>query len=279
MADTLTNTTTNAAIVPEIWSRRFYEVLLAQLPFVDSITKEYQGEIASLGDILNISSIPEFDQANVLGEGSKGDADAVTVTGQQLTINYRPYKDVVVTKEAQIQSLPFMDALREKMVYAINKKIQALIISLIVPSAAAPDHAIAYDSGSTLALADILEAKELLDTANVPDMDRVAVLGAAQYNDLFNISGFVSRDFIPAGSPLSSGAIAAPVAGFAIKQTTVVGNTSYWFHPSFMAIAVQEGMNIGMFDLRVEGVRGTRITADTLLGIKQLDNKRVVTIS
>ena len=63
MANQLQNTTTNAAIIPEVWSSKFYDVNKAKLPFNDSVSKEYEGEISNLGDIVNISTIPEMDQA------------------------------------------------------------------------------------------------------------------------------------------------------------------------------------------------------------------------
>lgn len=271
--------TETAAIVPEIWSAKFYQTLIDRLPFVDIIDRGYQGEITSLGDTVNISQIPEFSAASELAEDAAGTPDAVTITGQQLVIDKRVYKDYKVTKLAQLQSLPFMDQLRDKAIFAINKRIQALIIAAIVPSAAAPDHQISYTAGSTLALQDILAAKELLDLQNVPEDMRVGVVGAAQYNDLFNITGFVSRDFIPAGSPLTSGAITTPVCGFTIKMTNVVGSTSYWFHPSFMTMAIQDQLSINIYDLGVEGTRATRVNVDVLFGLKQLDNKRVVSIA
>jgi hypothetical protein len=278
MSNQVMGTTQTVAIIPEVWSGRFFDILTDRLPFISSVDTSYSGEIQSIGDIVNISSIPEFDQATLLAEGAAGDADAVTISGQQLNINSRAFKDVIITKKAQLQSLPFMDTLRDRMIFAINKKIQADIISNIVPSASAPDHAIAYDNGTTLALADILEAKELLDNANVPEDMRVGVVGSAQYNDLFNITGFISREYIPAGSPLTSGAINTPVAGFEMKMTNVVANTSYWFHPTFLTMAIQQQLNIAVYDLGVDGVRGTRVNADILYGIKQLDNKRVVSI-
>ena len=275
----MTAATETAAIVPEIWSSRFYDVLVDRLPFIDSVDRSFEGSIQALGDIVNISTLPEFSTASTLAEGAKGDAEAVTITGQQLTINSRAYKDAIVTKKSQLQSLPFMDQLRDKMIFSIMKKMQADIISAILPSASSPDHAISYDSGSTLALADILEAKELLDTQNVMEENRVAVMGAAQWNDIFNITGFTSRDYIPAGSPLTSGSIPTPIAGFMPKMTNVVSSTSYFFHPSFLTIAVQQSLNIEMFNLGVDGVRGTRVNADVLYGIKQLDDERVVSIS
>jgi len=275
----MTAATETAAIVPEIWSAKFYDVLRDRLPFIDSVDQSYTGEIQNLGDTVNISTVPEFDQATLLAEGAAGDADAVTITSQALVINSRAFKDVIITKKAQLQSLSFMDKLRDNMIFAIQKKMQADIITAIVPSASDPDNTIAYDAGSTLALADILEAKELLDTQNVSEDMRVCVLGAAQWNDIFNITGFVSRDYIPAGSPLTSGSIPTPLAGFMPRMTNVVSSTSYFFHPSFLTLAIQQQLNIELFNLGADGVRGSRLNMDVLYGIKQLDDERVVTIA
>lgn len=280
MADQLITAGVEAtAIVPELWSQRFYDVLLAELPFNESISRDYEQEIADLGDIVNISTVPEFAEATNLAEGARSDADAVTITKQQLVINKRLVKDFIVTKRAQLQSLPMMDKLREHAVYSIMKKMQSLIIEDIVPSAAAPDHDIAFDSGTTLALADILEAKDLLDAQDVPQGDRKMISGTAQYNDLFNISGFTSRDFIPAGSPTTEGAIRTPVLGFEAMMTSELGNVAYLFHPSFMTMAIQDQLNIEVFNLGQDGVRANRVNVDLLFGLKQLDDTRVVKLS
>lgn len=130
--------------------------------------------------------------------------------------------------------------------------------------------------GNTL---DILEAKELLDTQNVAEENRVMILGAAQWNDLFNITGFISRDYIPAGSPLASGSLPSPIAGFMPKMTNVAGAVSYFIHPSAITIAIQQSLNINLYDLGSEGVRGSRLNMCILYGIKQLDDERVVEIS
>ncbi len=128
-------------------------------------------------------------------------------------------------------------------------------------------------------LEDILEAKELLDTANVPEEDRFTVLGAAQWNDIFNITGFTSRDFIPAGSPLTSGSLPTPIAGFMPKMTNVVSTTAYFFNKMFLTIAVQQQLNIAVYDLGVDGQRASRVNSDILFGVKQLGDTRVVSIS
>lgn len=279
MADSIISTTESAAIIPEIWSARFFEVLLERLPFIDSVDRSYEGEIQNLGDIVNISSIPQFDLASNVGEGQRVDAKSITVSGQQLVINKRTACDYIVTKRSQMQSLEFMDDLREKAIFAINKKVQSDLISDTVPSASAPDHQIAYDSGTTLALADLLEGKELLDAQNVPEEGRKVITGSAQLNDLFNITGFTSRDFIPAGSPLTSGGFTTPILGFELDWTTESGSVTRLFHPSYMTMAMQQALNIELFNLGVDGKRASRVNVDILWGNKQLDNKRVVSIS
>ena len=279
MADEMMKTSAEvSAIVPQVWSQRYYEVLLADLPFNSLISKDYEGEIQNLGDTVKIPTMPEFDEAIELAEGDRADADSLTVTTQSLVINRRVVKDFIVTNKALLQSIPFVEKLKEMAAYAINKKIQAIIISLIVPSVS-PDHTIAYDSGTTMALADLLEAKELLDNQNVPMSNRQLVLGSAQLNDIFNITGFTSSDFVASGSPLQTGELPAQLLGFKPNFTTVVGNVATLFHPSFMTMAAQQGMQVKEYDLGVDGIRAQRVNTDTLIGIKQLSDVRVVQLS
>lgn len=268
-----------SALIPEKWSQTYYDVLLAKLPFNDSIATDYQGEINELGDTVNVQTIPEFAIGNELAEGASNDAESLTVTTQQLVANRRIVKDFIVTKKSLLQSIPFVDKLEEHAAYAIMKKVHSIIVATISPSASAPDHQIAFDSGTTLALADILEAKELLDNQDVPEENRMGVTAVPQANDLFSITGFVSRDFIPAGSPLTEGAINTPVLGFTMKHTSLLTNTAYFFHPSFMQMAMQQELDVQIYDLGSEGKRAQRVNSDILFAIKQFDDERVVQIS
>lgn len=281
MADNLITKGTEASVlVPQQWSQNYYDVLLASLPFSSIISRDYEGEIQALGDRVKISTLPEFVDAEIVDEADRVDAVAVTATQQELLINKMVVRDFMVTSRALLQSIPFMEKLKEYAIYSINKKIEKEIIALIVPNAATPDHSIAYDSGTTLQLADILEAKELLDAQNVPMSDRHVILGSAQLNDVFNINQFVSADYIAsAGAPVQSGELPGLLAGFKPAFTTLVGNVSYFFHSSFMTIAAQKGMTVSEHDQNVNGLRATRVNCDTLIGIKQLDGLRVVSIS
>lgn len=279
MDQAMTAQTELAAAIPEMWSAAFYPTLKEKMVFAASIAQDYQGEIANLGDTVNITSFPQFDLAEEITEAQAVDAEAVTAQNTQLVINKQLAKDFIITRKADIQSLPVMNALRDLALHAILKKMQAIIIAAIVPSTT-PDHTIAYDSGTTLGLADILEAKELLDNSDVEELGRQMILGAAQYNDLFNITGFVSKDFLPGqDAPLSAGAVTLPVLGFNVGWTSEAGNVSYFFHPIFMQMAVQQAPTPSVHDLGVIGKRGMRVNMEVLFGVKQCSDLRVVTIN
>ena len=277
--DIMTGDSELSALIPEMWSADFYPTLLANLPFIESVDMSYSGEIASLGDTVNISQFPEFGEASELPEDGAQDAAAITVANIQLVANKQIVQDFIVTRKATLQSLPHIQELNRLAMFSVMKKIQQIIIDDTTPNAATPDHSIPYDSGTTLALADILEAKELLDEQDVGEGNRISVLGSAQENDLFNISGFTSRDFIPAGSPLTEGAIKTPVLGFEIRPTTIVSNTAHFFHPSYYTVAIQETPAVEVFNLGSQGKRQTRVNLTAIGGFKQLDGLRVVTLT
>lgn len=267
------------ALTPEVWSPAFYPVLLENLPMNSSIATNYSGSIRSLGDTVNIISFPQFQVAETIMENQKVDADAVTATKTQLTINKQVVKDFIISDRASVQSIDASNQLRDLAFHAIMKRMQSIIISLVAPSTSAPDHTLAYDSGTTLGLADILEAKELLDGADVPDDgNRVMALGAAQWNDIFNITGLTSRDFVN-GASMESGSLPQRVLGFIPKMSSEFGNTAYLFHPMFMQMAVQQDLGVKVFDQGATGHRSTRVNCSILFGVVQVSNLRVVTLS
>lgn len=281
MADqVMTAGTELSALRPEVWSAAFYPTLLEALPFNDSVARNYEGEIRALGNIVNITSFPQFGEAQSVLESQRVDADSITATGTQLTINELIVKDFIITDVAQIQTLEAANAIRDLAFHSIMKKMQSLIIADVSPSSSTPDHTIGYDAGTTLALADILEAKELLDDQDVEAEGRVMILGSAQSNDIFNVTGFTSRDFLGSGeAPLASGMVPGRVLGFTPRMTTEAGSTAYFFHPLFMQVAVQMGLTTKVYDQGVDGKRSYRVNNSLLMGDVQVSNLRVVTIS
>lgn len=280
MADQLMTAASELAVaIPEVWSQTFYDTLLERLPMNALVSRDYEGEIQALGDTVNVTTIPQFSVAESIGETQKADAEAVTLTQTQLVVNKIYAKDFILTMQGRRQAIDVIPELEEMALYAIAKKLQQDILSETVASASAPDHQIGYDSGTTLALADILEAKELLDDQNVPMSDRHMILDSAQYNDLLNVTNFVSRDYVPNSEAMSSGAISTPVLGFMVDYTTEVSDVSYFFHRSYFHAAVQSAPSVEVVPLGQDGSRGLRFNTTMLLGTKQFDDERVVEMS
>ena len=241
------------------------------------IRRDYEGEIANLGDTVNIPTIADVTAQN-LADGAQGSASTITASVTALVINKRAYVDFLVSSEAKLQSIPFMDNLRNLGIAAILRKMQDDIIAAISPSTSAPDHTIAYDSANVMADADLLEVIDLEKTANWPDSGRYLITGGLQYNDLMAISKFYDKT-LGGNSDLSSGKLLAPVYGHQVDWTTANGNTSYLFHDSFMQMAIQQGLTVKVFDPGVNGQRGFRVNMDVLYGIKQVHNDRVISLS
>lgn len=266
-----------ANIVPEVWSARYTQNLNDNVAFNSLISREYEGEIRSMGDTVNIPTIADVD-ASLLTEGARGDAQTITVSKTALVVNSRAFVDFIVTDQASLQSLLEMDKLRELAVSALARKMQDDIVDAIVPSASAPDHAIAYDSGTTLADADLLEALDLEADANWSHLGgRYLVTGEKQYLDLVNTSKFYDKT-LGGNSNVSQGELSGSIYGHTPGSSTACGTTTYMFHDSFMQMAVQKDLSINLYDLGGQGQRAWRLNVDVLYGIKQVFDTRVVSI-
>lgn len=268
--------TATSAIIPEIWSRTFYDQLLNYHVFEPMMDKSYQGDISAVGDKVNISTVGQFTEATVMTSDTDAvDAEAINITSQQLVIDKQIVKDFIISDRAQIQSLPFVEKLKELAIDSINKKIESILITLSVPAVA---NALAYDN-VTLKIADILAAKEKLDGYNCPMSNRYMVMNSVQMNSLLEVTEFLSSDFHTSGSPVITGQLPNALFGFSPRFTNMVGNTTYFMHSSYATMAVQKGMDVKEFDLGVEGRRGVRVNSTVLMGAKLLDDKRLVTVA
>jgi hypothetical protein len=265
-----------AEIVKTFWSARWLETLRANLGFIESVSHDWQGDMTAMGNTVKITQLPDFDEADLLAASASGTSQAVTLTSQSLVANKRPYVDYTVDDLSRLQSMDFSAQVADSVNYAIMKRANREILNAIVPSTSAPDHQVAYASTPTLAYADFLTAKELLDTQNVAAGDRFCFLGAAQVADMFNIAEFTSRDYNGGESVTGNGTIGKPFMGFTPRATTMVGAAAIFMHRSAVAVAFQQGMNVKLADGAYSGDRAQRVNSDIIMAVKQLDNKRSV---
>lgn len=277
MADqVLTVGGSNSAIVPEVWSSMFQTEFNDSIVFPSIVRRDYEGEIANQGDTVHIPSIADVEASELL-DGGRNDAITITATVDDLVVDLIAAVDYKVSTLADLQSIPFVNELRARGSSAILRKIQDKMISRVAPSTSAPDHVIAYDSSTTLADADLLEAFDLEATANwARSNDKYLVTGELQYNDLTTIAKFYDKT-LSGVAGVQQGKMLAPIYGHNVSSSTACGTTTYLFEGSFMQAAIG-GLNVKVTDLAVLGERGYRLNMDVIYGIKQVHNDRVITI-
>ncbi len=269
-----------AGVVPELWGP-YFPTKLNALPFQSVVARDYQGVANALGDTVHVPTWPKFSPAAVTDEDGIVDADAVSVTNVDILINKQLTKDFNITNYAKFQSIEQGNHLRELAFFSILEKMEELIIAEISPSSSSPDHVIDYATPGTVALADFIAAKQLLDLQDVPDMGQRQAIGSPIVaNRILAITNFISRDYIPAGSPMSTGSVATPLLGFQFKYTTKLADDDmYLFDPVFLQMVVQQNPTPAVYDMRVLGRPAMKIALTMLAGVKQIDNLRVVKLT
>ena len=114
-----------------------------------------------------------------------------------------------------------------------------LYVELQLASAAAPDHRIAY-AGASLAEVDILEARKLLNVANVPMEDRFLLIDPTQEESMLGITNFIQAQTYGSSAALVNGEL-GKVFGFKVLMSTIVDPLKVIaYHKSSVGFALQQ---------------------------------------
>jgi hypothetical protein len=158
---------------------------------------------------------------------------------------------------------------------AFDTDVQIVTEFYASASAMAPDHIIAYAnamSGNSLAGADILEAKRLLDVQKVPQADRFLAVGPTSYSKLLAIGDFVRYDAINANQATVGirPGVVGTIYGFEVFMSQAVeAAKDIAFHRSALAYGVQQGVTYD-FEKDVLNV-SVKHVFDQIYGVKGLD--------
>jgi N4-gp56 family major capsid protein len=119
----------------------------------------------------------------------------------------------------------------EELALQIDKDI---IVELKLASTSAPDHLLDYANTptDTLAIADITNARALLNTQNVPMEDRYLLISPTQEKALLNISDFVRADAIGSAGGLINGQIGRVFGFNVLMHSTLSAADAIFYHKS-----------------------------------------------
>lgn len=278
----ITSVSAVADQVQKFWSALFMQELRESLLLGALVDKQYQGDLKQFGDTVRVSQINA-----PAGELKTVGVDADSFSSQALTTQF---VDVKADKRAvaafefedlvQLQSqIGQQDSeIRQALLFAVSKKVNDYLYSLVNPSAAAPDHLI---NGVTDFNASQVSAARMRAAQAKWMMQKGwwILADPSYYSDLLNATTLTSQDFVGGDLPVVGGQIANRRFGFNILEDNSAGlltagpassgaDVALIFHPDFMHLVMQTEPTFKVSDLHSNKQFGYLISVDLVFGAK-----------
>lgn len=270
MADALSGLTEVSGTIETVVSAEIQMVLNANLVVVPSIM-DYSSMV---GPGMNTLKIPKFGKftVNTKSENTAVDAQVNAFSTDDLALDKHKVIQFLLEDIASLQAkVAVTQAYVAQAAIDLATEMDQTVLDAIEAgvSTSSPDHKRAY-VGSTIAKADILTARQLLNEQNVPLADRSLVISPAQEASILAISEFVRVDESGGSSSLRQGSIGL-LFGFNVLVTSLAEDAkSMAYHKSCHAFARQLAPRVQQQpDL---ANLATRWSLDHLYGSKSLDS-------
>ena len=278
MANAVNGKTELASMIPTIWSPMMYQRLRETLVFGNIFSREYEGEISSVGDTVKVNQIGAITSEVLSDDKASFSSQALSINSFTVVANKRAVAAVEVTDMAKLQSIEFQQELQNELTFKVMKDIEDQIIAALLPSTSSPDHTIAPAAASDLAPVDLTTMRALGSRALWPLQNRYFVCAPEYYSDLTNKTQITSFDFTKVND--SGEAQVNLFAGFRIMESNVLAaDVGYACHPSALQLVLQRGVTVKASDLHSQNKFGMLISADVIFGLSLFDNKRIIQIS
>lgn len=229
------------------------EVSATSVQVVTSIVQEVlKQEAKLLPTIMDYSSfaVKGSDQVKVTKRTQFAAADKAentALTAQEITfsvdsIALSKNKAIYAALEriGEIQATPNVESeiimeMAKELALQVDKDIA---VQLLLASAAAPDHRIAF-AGASLAQADLLEARRLLNVQNVPMDNRFLGIAPDEEKAILSISDFVRADAYGSAGGLINGEIGRLYGMIVVMSNVFTAGTPVVYHKSAVGFAKQ----------------------------------------
>ena len=233
-----------AGFVPEIWSQLIIDAAQKELVALDATDHTWQvGK--KQGDTVNIG-ITNHVTATEVVVGTEGtNLDIATGTKKQLVMDQWYEAVIPVDSMTMEQSqIDWAAQCRKEAEYAIRVVIDTSVCTLF---STLNSDTVKGTDGSAITDDLLIEVKELLDEADVPDDDRFLIVDPSVIADMMVYDKFVSSLYVP-GQPVVNGTIAKnhPIYGCSVRKTNnlvaVSGGTGAYavmMHSKAIASALQ----------------------------------------
>lgn len=259
-------------MVVKAWSDIFMQELRESLMLGALVNKDYQGQIANLGDKVNVSQInaPNGETRTIGVDADSFSPEALSATSIEVKADKRfiasyEFEDTVML----MSQLGAKDSeIRQSMVFAVAKQINTFLYSLVAPSSTAPDHTV---TGVTDFNASQVSNIRML-AAKAKWMNNkpwYLLADPTYYSDILNAQTLTSSDYGASDAPVISGQIALKRFGFNIlEDNSKPTDTALAFHPDFLLWVMKQDINFKVSDLHSNKKFGFVMSADLIGGAK-----------
>ena len=204
-------------------------------------------------------------------ENTAVDAQIITYATDDLLLDKHKVIQILVEKFALKQSqVSVLSDIAMRAGKGLALQLDAdIIAALLLTSAAAPDHRIAF-AGASIAQVDILEAKRLLKVQNVEARECYLGINPTEEKAMLQIADFVRSDAYGSAQGLQLGVLGQIYGTKVIVHNSFTAGNAVMWHPSHVACAVQQSVEFDQ-DKQLEHL-ATRLSFDTIYGVKVLDS-------
>lgn len=269
--------TTLAAVQDQIqkfWSPLFTQELREQLLLGGLVNKDYQGQIAQMGDTVRVSQInaPKGQLRTIGVDADNFETDSLVTLSIPIVANKRAVAGYKFADLVQLQSqIGSKDSeIRQSLVFAAEKQINDYLYSLVAPSASAPAHKL---TGVTaFNAAELLSVRKLAAKAKwLKNKGWWVLADPSYYNDFLGAVTLTSRDYVgQTETPVVGGQLATQRFGFNIlEDNSRADQTAIAFHPDFLHLVTQQAARFKISDLHSNSEFAYQITVDIIFGAAQ----------
>jgi len=173
-------------------------------------------------------------------ENTASTSQAVTFSTDDLALSIYKHVFVVLEDRAKEQSAVNVEGeYIQRMASAMVRAIESSVAGVIVK--AANDIQLSGTSNLTLTKDDIVEAKQILDEANVPANDRYLAIPPAQEAAMLLIDNFIDASKYGSSDPIQNGEIGRVYGFKVVVSNSFASDTEFSaYHKSHAAFARQQ---------------------------------------
>ena len=191
VADAELTSTTEAAFLPEIWSRKTADAAQFKAVVSETVDKSLEDEV-SMGRIVHRPHRSNLTtQSKTEGVGNTVVFEAITQTNQDFTISTMEYAAWLENEVVRAQEDPvYMGTLTERAGYALERGIEVTLTARF----SGFSQTVGTDNVEWT-LDQLLRAWQYLEDAGAPEDDRFLVISPAAAAGMKKITELTSRDF------------------------------------------------------------------------------------